>query len=272
MPCAACRASDLHRRYDRSPRELQPPRGERLALSTQVAALPRALEQSSRADNSRAEMDYLWNLHPLVDWLADRGQIGFRRHCAPGLQLGDGIEPGEVVMMFKGTIPNQKGVPVVQEWLGVRFAGTSLGVLAIERFETLALRLQLGHKSDANPAAPIPTHLSQQLPLAVNRANADLRSCNERWSARMQPQLEAQRDRLKRLRGRQLEQLQRSDDADQRPLQIKEKHRLVEQTAIDERFNDHELIVNEVMTIEPASYLKLEAVLRYAAEREKRLS
>ena len=58
-------------------------------------------------------LEYLWDLHPLVDWLTDRGQIAFPRHCAPVLQLSDGLEPGEVVMVFQSTIPNQKGVPVV---------------------------------------------------------------------------------------------------------------------------------------------------------------
>lgn len=257
--------SDLQRRYDRYPRELQPPRGERLVLSTEVAALQRALEQSRRADSSRPELEYLWDLHPLVDWLVDRGQIAFARHSAPVLQLSDGLEPGEVVMVFQGTIPNQKGVPVVQEWVAVRFAGTGLGVLAIEPFETVALRLQLGHRTVANPAAPIPAHLSQQLPFAVNRANAYLRTCGEQWTARMQPELEAQRERLKHLRGRQLEQLQLSYAADQRPQQIKEKRRLAQQKAIDVRFDDHERFVAEVMTIEPAPYLKLVAVLHREA-------
>ena len=58
-------------------------------------------------------------LHPLVDWLADRGQFTFARHCAPVLQLGDGHEPGEVMIVFQGTIPNQKGVQVLQELVAV---------------------------------------------------------------------------------------------------------------------------------------------------------
>ncbi len=33
----------------------------------------RVVEQSRRQDNSRPELEYLWDLHPLVDWLADRG-------------------------------------------------------------------------------------------------------------------------------------------------------------------------------------------------------
>jgi len=44
--------NDLQRRYDRYPRELQPPRDQRLALSTEVAALKPALEQSRRQDSS----------------------------------------------------------------------------------------------------------------------------------------------------------------------------------------------------------------------------
>jgi superfamily II DNA or RNA helicase len=257
--------NDLQRRYDRYPRELQPPRGQRLALSTEVTALQRALEQSRRQDNSRPELEYLWDLHPLVDWLADRGQIAFSRHCAPVLQLSDGLEPGEVVMVFQGTIPNQKGVPVVQEWVAVRFAGSGLKVAGVEPFEGVAERLQLGRKTYANANAPIPTHLASQLPYAVEQAHTYLRTCGDRWTGRMQPELEAQRERLRRLRSRQVEQLQRNYEADQRPLQIKEKQRLATQKAIDERFDDHERFVAEVMTIEPAPYLKVVAVLHREA-------
>jgi hypothetical protein len=81
----------------------------------------------------------------------------------------------------------------------------------------------------------------------------------------MQPELDAQRERLKRLRARQEQQLRQAYATDQRPQQIKEKRRLAEQQAIDGRFNDHERFVNDVMTIEPAPYLKLVAVLHREA-------
>lgn len=119
-------------------------------------------------------------------------------------------------MVFQGTIPNQKGVPVVQEWVAVRFTGTGLNVVAVEPFEAVAQRLQLGQ-------------------------------------------------RLKRLRGRQEQQLELSYASDKRPQQIKEKRRQAQQKAIDVRFDDHERFVNEVMTIEPAPYLKLVAVLHREA-------
>ena len=40
---------------------------------------------------------------------------------------------------------------------------------------------------------------------------------------------------------------------------------MAEQKAIDTRFHDHERFVAEVMTIEPAPYLKLVAVLHREA-------
>jgi len=63
------------------------------------------------------------------------------------------------------------------------------------------------------------------LPYAVGKANDYLMSCNER---------------LKRLRSRQVEQLELSYANDQRPQQSKEKRRQAQQKAIDVHFDDHE--------------------------------
>ncbi len=60
---------------------------------------------------------------------------------------------------------------------------------AVEPFEAVAERLQLGLKPYANPNAAIPIHLARQLPFAVQRANAYMRDCGDRWAARMHPEL-----------------------------------------------------------------------------------
>ena len=81
----------------------------------------------------------------------------------------------------------------------------------------------------------------------------------------MKPELEAQQVRLRRLRGRQQEQLQLNFESDKRAQQVKEKQRIADQSRIDRRFDDHERFMQEVMTIEPAPYLKLVAVLHREA-------
>ncbi|TGG92164.1 MAG: DEAD/DEAH box helicase [Aphanocapsa feldmannii 277cV] len=236
--------ADLRRRYSRYPKELQPPSGERLVLSTDPAALQRALEQARRQDSARPDLDYLWDLHPLVDWLADRGQIGFARHCAPVLLIHEGLEPGEVVMVLQGTIPNRKGVPVVQEWVAVRFIGSGLRVAGVEPFQDVAARLRLGRRTYANTGAPIPASLEAQRKAAVKAAHRQLLACQERWKAQMQPQLDGQRERLRRLRQRQLDQLERAHAANHSRQQLKDKKRAERLSEIETCFKHHECFVS----------------------------
>jgi len=148
-------------------------------------------------------------------------------HRVPEAVLAPGarIECRSAEWLVRGLGRSSDGQQVV-DVVGVRFAGKGLKVVAEEPFEAVATRL----------------HLSSQLRFAVNQANSYLRTCGEQWTARVQLELEAQRQRLRRLRGRQ------------------EK-----QKAIDGRFLDRERFVSEVMTIDPAPYLKLVAVLHREA-------
>ena len=258
--------SDLRRRYERYPKELRPAQDRRLVLSTEVAALQRALEQARRKDSARPELEYLWDLHPLVDWLADRGQLAFARHCAPVLMLNSGLDPGQVVMVLQGSIPNRKGVPVVQEWVGVSFAGPGLRVAAVEPFAAIAQRVGLGRQHLANrQAVAIPESLKAQRAVAVKEASAYLLACKQRWEAWMQPELNAQQERLQRLRDRQVQRLTLDHAKDRSTQQVRDKKRAESMKQIDVRFQDHQRFVREVMTIEAAPYLKLVAVLHREA-------
>jgi hypothetical protein len=144
---------------------------------------------------------------------------------ASALAPGARIECRRPEWLVCGIGRSSDGQQVVDA-VGVRFAGKGLNVVAVEPFEAVATRLQL----------------SSQLRFAVMQANSYLRTCGEQWTARVQLELEAQRQRLRRLRGRQ------------------EK-----QKAIDGRFLDRERFLSEVMTIDPAPYLKLVAVLHREA-------
>ena len=76
--------------------------------------------------------------------------------------IGKTTEGGVVIdgdETFTTELLNAEGVAVVQEWVAVRFAGTGLNVEAVEPFEAVAERLQLGRKPYANPNAAIPEHL-----------------------------------------------------------------------------------------------------------------
>ena len=159
-----------------------------MVLSTDSYTLQKALEKARRQDNTRPELEYLWDLHPIIDWLVDRGQIIFQRHCAPVLNIREKLIPGEVVMVLQGTIPNQKGNPVIQEWVAVRFLGSGLKVESVDPFETIAKKLKLGSNLYPNSGGLIPNSLYQQRQVAVDAIKEEaLTACEEKFGGDFNP-------------------------------------------------------------------------------------
>jgi superfamily II DNA or RNA helicase len=258
--------ADLLRRYQRLPREVRPDPGHQLVLTTEVGELQAELDRSRRAKQWQ-RLDYLWPLHPLVEWLGDQGMATFPRHQAPVLQLSDGLAPGEVVMVLQGTIPNQSGQPVVQDWVGVRFRSTGLTLEAVEPFAAIAERLQLGRRDIPNPQIAIDndlmTLLKGQRAVAVQAAHRYLLEQREAWIARMQPLLAEQNERLQRLRERQVQQLRQTFEADGSVLAVRAEKLRQGEVEVDKLFKNHREYVESVLTTEAAPYLKLLAVLHH---------
>jgi hypothetical protein len=258
--------ADLMRRYERLPRELRPDRLKQAVLSTRPQDLKQELDRSRRRKHQGLELEYLWPLHPLVEWLVDRGLATFARHQAPVLQLTAGLEPGEVVMVLQGTIPNRSGQPVIQEWVGVLFQGSGLKVEAVEPFAQLAKRLQLGERDYPNRQLPVPESLNLQRRQAVQEAHSYLLQRREEWIERMQPQLAEQTERLERLRGKQVQQLQLNFEQDGSVVSVKAEKLRQGELRVQRLFESHLRYMEDVMTTEEAPYLKLEDRLYTVAE------
>ena len=253
--------ADLLRRYQRLPREFRPDRQKQAVLSTRPQDLQQELDRSRRRKQQGLELEYLWPLHPLVEWLVDRGLATFARHQAPVLQLASGLEPDEVVMVLQGTIPNRSGQPVIQEWVGVRFQGSGLKVEAVEPFAQIAKRLQLGERDYPNRQLPVPESLNLQRGKAVQEAHAYLLQRRQEWIERMQPQLAEQTERLERLRGKQVQQLRLNFEQDGSVASVKAEKLRQGELRVERLFESHQRYVEDVMTTEEAPYLKLVAVL-----------
>jgi hypothetical protein len=230
-------------------------------LSTRPQDLQQELDRSRRGKQQGLELEFLWPLHPLVEWLVDRGLATFARHQAPVLQLPSGLYPGEVVMVLQGTIPNRSGQPVIQEWVGVRFQGSGLKVEAVEPFSQIAKRLQLGERDYPNRQLPVPESLNLQRSKAVQETHAYLLQRRQEWIERMHPQLAEQTERLERLRGKQVQQLRRNFEQDGSVASVKAEKLRQGELRVERLFESHQRYVEDVMTTEEAPYLKLVAVL-----------
>lgn len=100
------------------------PQGDWLKLSDDIRYCKQEMvrgKENKITDNSWSDTQYLWQLHPLMDWLNDKtGQL-YKREEAPLLGVLQGVRPEEIVFILEGSIPNRRSTPVVDEWFGVGF-------------------------------------------------------------------------------------------------------------------------------------------------------
>ena len=112
---------ELRQRYSRLPREIVPATDQPLILCANKKEIARELEEARRSEISWPAMQYLWALHPVLEWLSDRCMTNFGRHQAPVITLAKGLGKQETIFMMAGVIPNRRGQPVINKWLSVIF-------------------------------------------------------------------------------------------------------------------------------------------------------
>jgi ERCC4-related helicase len=254
--------AELERRYSRLPREIKPANDELLQLTDRPLEIMRAMEDARRQETSWPRKQYLWDLHPLVEWLSDRCLFRFGRHQAPVLRLQTGVERQESTFILFGSFPNRRGSPVINCWVSAVFKGAKFQ--RIETFEETRQRTGLGQQPIPNPGAAA-IQLEPLLPLrsqAVAHARDYLLAERVTFEKSLSPKLQEQRDRLERLKGRHVEQLESRFKLDRRSEDIKAQRRQQELTRIERIFQDYESWVELSMTTESQPYIKLIAVLQ----------
>jgi hypothetical protein len=205
-------------------------------------------------------MQYLWGLHPVVEWLSDRAMTTFGRHQAPVLTLPQGIGPQEAVFVMAGVIPNRRGQPVINRWLSVVFHQGQFQ--RVEDFDQTLAGTHLGKAPIPNQGQPVDEALLELRGVAVDQATKALLEERQAFMKRLEPELEQQRQRLEALRGRHYEQLELRFGDDGRPQAFVQARKDREKSRIERIFDDQRRWVEETMTTEPAPYIKIIAVLR----------
>jgi superfamily II DNA or RNA helicase len=254
--------TELERRYRRLPPEIRPSDKQLLQLNDRPNAIMQAWEEARRLETSFPQQQYLWDLHPLVEWLKDRGLFRFGRHQAPAIELNSGLAEGESVFILWGSFANQRGKTLMNRWLGVVFKGSKFD--RIETLDTTVQRTRLGKTEIPNPGELDPLVVKELEGLraeAVRKSIAHLTQARAEFLQQLTPQLEEQRDRLSRLKSNHSRQLQLKFDKDT-PTTATEQRRHQEEQRLDRVFQEYENWVDLSMTIEEYPYLKLVAVLR----------
>lgn len=91
-------------------------RGKRIELSDEPDVITQAIEDAKTQEWSWPRVQYLWDVHPILQWFADRAEVFFPENSAPLCNLKGRLKEGEVAFVIHGAIPNEEGDPVVDRW------------------------------------------------------------------------------------------------------------------------------------------------------------
>ena len=176
---------ELRDRYKRFPKEILPDKNKPLRLSADKKTIARDLEEARRAEDSWSSSQYLWELHPIVTWLNDRGVTLFGRHQAPVITLGDKLASEEVIFIISGVIPNRRGQPLINKWLGVVFEGKKF--VRVEEFTATRDRTNLGKEPIPNANQEIDESLLELRSQAVDEATKEILAADEEYNKCIDP-------------------------------------------------------------------------------------
>jgi superfamily II DNA or RNA helicase len=203
----------------------------------------------------------LWDLHPVMEWLNDTVLTAFGRHEAPVITLPRGLQPGEVVFLTTGLIPNRKGQPLIHRWFGICFRHGQFQT--IQYLPEILERTGLGRTTIPNPNWDIDiAPLQWLLPRAIAEATTWMSANRDEFNDFVQPKLREHLQELQRLKGRRLEQLEVNFDALSPTAHVQRSRMEAEQRRIEALFAEYQTWIEETMTTEDKPYIRIVAVLR----------
>jgi ERCC4-related helicase len=249
--------TELKTRYQRLPRELAPDNKTLLFLTDDREVIMDEIAIARKREGGWTKKQYLWELHPLVEWLKDRCLFHFPRHQAPVIQLHYGVDADESIFICFGSFSNRRGYPIINCQLSVIFKGNKFS--QIEVFAETVKRLKLGEKISNTGSV----ELESLLPLreeAIKRTKRYLSKMRQEEQQKLNVKLGEEKRRLEGLRDNHLNQLQLwlQKTEGEKIKQQGEKRR----GEIDKMFESYEEWVEFSMTTESEPYIKLVAVLR----------
>ncbi len=248
---------DLRTRLGRLPPESRPEE-DRFILTPNLQAIQEEIRQRRDEDSPWAQRQYLWPLHPVVEWLADRALGAFGRHTAPVLRLPTRLQPTQSAFLLQGGFPNRRGYPLVQGWFGFLLdAGRVIEQLDLAAFlDRLDLRPgRLANRGEAGSCA----ELQAQLPEVVEQAIAALREQKRHDEKRINERLNRQMQAMDELKSRHLRQLDLTLDASGQNESIKQRRREERQSQIDRIFADYLHWLEETQMSEDEPYIQVVA-------------
>jgi hypothetical protein len=231
------------------------PENDQFLLTNNRQAIMDEIKRCRKEERAWPEVQLLWQLHPVMEWMNDALTTCFRRNEAPFLKLSSGLPHGESLFLVFGLIPNRSGHTVIQHWFGLRFKGVVFQeYLSLDQVVSLTglASGNLPNPGGNSDLAPLRT----QLPLVVDKAKDIMSQERKKWKGIYDPKLNIEVDKLDRLQQEHKQQLELDFGDNNRRLAEKERKK----REIDNIFDEYLTWIQDVMTTEDQAYIRIAAV------------
>jgi len=247
----ASELEDLKYRFKMLPSEVIPDKWH-FILSNDLKTINSEIKNSRKNETAWPNIHYLWEQHPLLEWIKDKLLSNFNRQEAPVLTLNT-LEENEQIFIISGLIPNKKAQPVIDEWIGVKFVGNKFD--SVLTLSDVLEQTKLNTKKFPNSAIDYELEsIKANLPVAIQEGTKYIQVQRDRYDDAMSTELLKQLDELDRLKVRHMGQLEMDFD--------QESKKVERQREIDKIFKDYHNWIKETMEIEREPYIQVIAVLR----------
>ncbi len=177
---------DLQERLRQLPREVQAA-NDQYTLCADPAILAQAIEQARQAraeEDTWPQLHYLWQQHPVMEWLADRMLTSFGRHCAPLLHSPHLAEVITEAIFGSDTPPRFVILAGLKEWLLLdRFKWPNNRALRfdwddiLDRKDSATLQAAATMRQAAKPGATTCSTMPGLCPPAASATTSPAKKC-----------------------------------------------------------------------------------------------
>jgi len=242
---------DLKYRFKMLPREVIP-KNWHFKLTNNLDLINQEIKDSRKDESAWPNIHYLWEQHPLLEWIKDKLLSNFDRLQAPVLKLNT-LAPDELIYIISGLIPNKKAQPMINSWIGVKFKNNQFE--SILTLEDIFEQTQIASKKFPNNASDYNLlEIENNLNVAIDESIKYIQKQRDGFETNLIAKFVEYEEELKKLKQRHLGQLELDFN--------QESKRQEKQRDIDKIFTDYYNWIKDSMEIENEPFIQVIAVLK----------
>ena len=236
------------------------PKDGRFVFSSDPQAMMESIRKCRAQDNTWPELQFLWPVHPFMEWMTDKIRMSFNRLEAPAIWLS-GMLPGTFSYLITVLWPNQKGVTIFQRWYLV--TGNAEGGFKASLFEESDLyhELRSSRLPNTGQTSDLLEVAQKCVPQAVTKARDYALNDRASFQSVLERALNQHLTDLKQLKNRQESHIENRYQPGKGIEHIERDRKQKELGKVGDRFDEFQNWINNSMTMEEEPYTHIAAVI-----------